>query len=169
MISLAAQPHFHHAQSAVVEVQTPPPYHFLYVQRVAEFDVVVDERGEQVVGGSHGMEIAREMQVDVLHGDYLCIPSAARAALDAEHRPERRLAQGKARVEPYPAHSVRKTYAHRGLSLSQGSGVHCGDEYELRTARPGGQGNFRLEFSVRFDLVRGVSQTRSDLRYGQRM
>ncbi len=57
-------------------------------------DVVVHHGGQQVVGSADGVQVAGEVQVDVLHGDHLGIAAAGGAALDAEHRAQGRLAQG---------------------------------------------------------------------------
>ena len=50
-------------------------------------------RSQQVVGRADGVEVAGEVQVDVLHGDDLRVAAAGGAALDAEHRAEGRLTQ----------------------------------------------------------------------------
>ena len=69
------------------------------VERVAVVHVVVDQRGEQVVGGGDGREVAGEVQVDVGHRHDLAVAAAGRAALHAEDRAHRRLAQaGDARL-----------------------------------------------------------------------
>ena len=86
------------AQLPVVDIQATPPGDAAGVdaKRVALRDVVVDQRGEQVVGRANGVQIPGEMQVDVLHGNHLRPAAARGAALDAEHRPERRFAQRQA-------------------------------------------------------------------------
>ena len=58
-------------------------------ERIAPIDVIVDQRGEQVVGGADGVEVAGEMEVDVLHRHDLGVAAAGRAALDAETWAER--------------------------------------------------------------------------------
>ena len=63
-------------------------------------DVGVDERREQVVGGRDRVDVAGEVEVDVLHGHDLGVPAAGRAALHAEDRAERRLAQGEHGAPP---------------------------------------------------------------------
>ena len=60
---------------------------------VAVEDVTVDERGEHVVRCGNGVEVAREVEVQILHRDDLGEAAARRAALDPEDRAERRLAQ----------------------------------------------------------------------------
>ena len=59
------------AQRAVVHVEDPPPEHPPRVdaERVAVVDVVVEQRGEQVVGGGDGVEVAGEVEVDVAARD----------------------------------------------------------------------------------------------------
>src|SRR3954454_25276667 len=52
---------------------------------------VVDEGPGQVVGSPDGMDVAGEMEVEVLHRYDLAVPTGRGAALDPEHRTERRL------------------------------------------------------------------------------
>ena len=87
-VVLAAQASHDGAQLAVVHVQHPAPHYLLGVQAqgVALEDVVVHHGREKVVGGGDGVEVAGEMEVDVLHGDHLGIAAAGGTALDTEHR-----------------------------------------------------------------------------------
>ncbi len=64
-------------------------------ERVAVGDRVVDHRREQVVGERDRVDVAGQVEVEVLHRNDLRIAAARRAALDAEHRPERRLPDGR--------------------------------------------------------------------------
>jgi hypothetical protein len=50
-------------------------------------------RRQQVVRQRNGVEVAGEVQVDVLHRHHLRVAAAGRAALHAEHRAQRGLAQ----------------------------------------------------------------------------
>ncbi len=74
------------AQRAVVHVDGAPPGDAAAVdaERIAPIDVIVDQRRKQVVRGADGVEVAGEMQVDVLHRHHLGIAAAGRAALHAE-------------------------------------------------------------------------------------
>ena len=56
-------------------------------------DIVVEEGADGIVGRGHSMEVACEMQVDLLHRQYLGIATACSSALNAETRTKRRLAQ----------------------------------------------------------------------------
>ena len=101
-------------------------------ERVAPVDVVVDHRREQIVRAGDGVEIAGEMEVDVLHRHDLRIAAAGRAALHAEARAERRLAQADAcalladAVQP-----VAEADRGRGLALAGRRRVDRGDEDQL--------------------------------------
>jgi hypothetical protein len=88
------------AQRAIVTVDHPPPGNAPHVEAelVALVDVVVDQGGEQVVGQRDGREVAGEVEVDVLHRHDLRVTAAGGAALHAEHRAERRLAQADDRL-----------------------------------------------------------------------
>jgi hypothetical protein len=61
------------------------------------------------------MEIAGEMQIDVLHGDDLRIAAAGGSALDAEHGAERRLAQAETTFLPSLLSPSAKPDAGGGL------------------------------------------------------
>ena len=76
------------AQRAVVHVHDAAPGDppAVEAEAVAPIDVVVDQRGQQVMGRGDGVEIAGEMEVDVLHRDDLGIAAAGGAALHAERR-----------------------------------------------------------------------------------
>ena len=97
------------AQRAVVHVDGAGPGDAarVDVQFVAVVDVVVDQRGEQVVGRGDGVEVAGEVQVDLLHRDDLREATAGRAALDAEAR-----ARARARASRRPT-SCRSGAARR--------------------------------------------------------
>ena len=70
------------------------------VGRVAVVEVRVDERGEQIVRGRDRVQVAGEVEVQVLHRDDLRVAAARGAALHAEDGAERRLAQAEHRLAP---------------------------------------------------------------------
>ena len=94
-IRFAAHAVHNKAQLPVVHVDAPFPSDAAHVdaQRVALLDVVVQHRGQQVVRRANCVEVAGEMQIDILHRHHLCVAAAGGAAFDAEHRAERRFAQ----------------------------------------------------------------------------
>ena len=73
-------------QRAVVHVQhaTPCDTTRVYSQRIAPIDVIVDQGGEKVVRRRDGVEVAGEMQIDVLHRHHLRIAAAGCTAFHAE-------------------------------------------------------------------------------------
>ena len=42
--------------------------------------MIVDERGEQIIGRANGVQVASEMQIDVLHGYHLSVTTASSSA-----------------------------------------------------------------------------------------
>ena len=58
------------------------------LELVAVHEMSVDHGGEQVVGGADGVDVAGEVEVEVLHGNDLGVAAAGGAALDAEHGPQ---------------------------------------------------------------------------------
>ena len=48
-------------------------------------EVIVQHGRQQVVRGGNRVEIAGEMQVDLIHGDHLGVAAAGRTAFDSEY------------------------------------------------------------------------------------
>ena len=94
--ALAALPDGDLPQGPVVQVDHPRPGDVVGVdvELVALEEVVVEHGRAQVVGGGDGVDVAGEMEVDVLHGDHLGVATAGGAALDAKAGTQGRLAQG---------------------------------------------------------------------------
>ena len=78
-------------------------------KRVAAEQVVVEERRAKVVRRGDCVQVAREVDVDVLHRQHLAIPAARSAALEAEDGTEARLTNGR-----------RRPNANRGSGPGQG-------------------------------------------------
>ena len=129
----AAEPDHEVAQGAVVEVDDPLPGDRadVDVELVAVVDVVVDQRGEQVVRRGEGGEVAGEVQVDVGHRHDLGVAAAGRAALHAEHRTHRRLAQAGHRAVPEPLQRVGEPDRGGGLALTGRGRRDRGHQHEL--------------------------------------
>ena len=121
------------AQRAIVDVERAAPDDAarIDVERIAPIDMIVDHRREQIVGGGDGVEIAGEMQVDFVHRHDLRMAAAGRAALAAEHRAERRLAQADHRALAEPRQRVAEPDRRRRLALAGRRRVDRGDEDEL--------------------------------------
>ena len=133
-----AQTVHHIAQLPVVHVHTAPPGDLFYVdtQGVALLDVVVQQGGQQVVGGADGVEVAGEVEVDVLHGHHLGIAAAGGAALDAEHGAQRGLPQGHQGVFPNAPQAVGQTHRGGGLALAGRGGIDGGHQDQLAVGPP---------------------------------
>ena len=133
----AAQAADNAAQLAVVHVDDALPGDAARVDAkvVTLLDVVVEHRGEKVVGRADGVEVAREVQVNVLHGHHLGVATAGGAALDAKHGTQRRLAQGQDAPLAKTLQSVCQANGGRGLALARGRGVDGRDQHELGAAR----------------------------------
>ena len=93
--------------------------------------MVVEHGGEQVVGRADGVEVAREVQVDVLHGNDLRVTAAGGTALHAEHGAERGLSQGHGALDAATAQGIGQADGRGGLALARGRGVDGGHEHEL--------------------------------------
>ena len=82
-------------------------------------EVAVDHGGEQVVGRADGVDVAGEVQVEVLHREELRVAAAGGAALDAEDRAEGGLAQGEHRVHADGVHRLGEADGGDRLALAQ--------------------------------------------------
>ena len=82
------------AQRPVADVDDARPEDPVRVdaERVLVVEAVVEERAGQVVRRADGVDVAGQVEVEVLHRDDLAVAAAGRAALDPEDRAERRLA-----------------------------------------------------------------------------
>ena len=54
-------------------------------------DTSVDGGGEEVVGRGDGVDVAGEVEVELVHWDHLTVTAASGAAFDTERRSLRRL------------------------------------------------------------------------------
>ena len=166
----AAEPVHNVPQLPVVHVNAALPRDLLRVdpEGVALLDVVIEQRREQVVGSADGVKIAGKMKVYVLHRDDLGIAAAGRAALDAKHRPQRRLAQRGERVFSAAAERIGKADGGRSLSLARRCRRDGRDENELSVRRGGlfaqqVERNFRLVSAVRLNVCFADARSRGDL------
>ena len=121
------------AQRAVVAVHDAAPGDAANVEagRIAVVDVVVDHRREQVVRERDRGEVAGEVEVDVLHRHDLRVAAAGRAALHAEDRAERGLAQADDRFLADAVQRIAEPDRHRRLAFARRSGGDGGDEDQL--------------------------------------
>ena len=132
-LGLASQAVHDVAQLAVVHVHRALPGDLLDIdaQGIALLDMVVQHGGHQVVRRADGVEVAGEVEVDVLHGHHLGPAAAGRTALDAEHRAQGGLTQGDHGLLAQLPQAVRQPYGGGGLALARRGGGDGGDQDQL--------------------------------------
>ena len=167
----AAQAAHDGSQRAVVHVEAAPPRHAprIDAERIAPVDVVVDHRGEQVVGGGDGVEVAGEVQVDLVHRHHLGVAAAGRAALHAEAGAQRRFAQADHRPRADAVQRIAESHRRRRLALARWRRADAGHQHQcaigLAFERLDEAGaNLRLVATVWLERVVGDVQLGSDLR-----
>ena len=96
--------------------------------------MVVQHGGQQVIGSTDGMEVTGEVQVDIFHGDDLCITAAGSTALDAEHGAQRRLTQAQHGLLTQPAQGIGQANRSGGLAFTGRCGVDGSNEDQLALA-----------------------------------
>ena len=155
-----------------VDAAAPDDASRVDAEGVALLDVVVEHRGEEVVRRADGVEVAREVEVDVLHGDDLCVSAAGRTSLDAEDGTEARLAQREDDALPEAMEGVGETHGGRGLALASRCGVDGRHEDELallRTVLEGMDVNLGLGVAVGLEHVLREPDLLGDLRDGKHL
>ena len=112
------------AQRPVVDVEDPPPCDVVLVEveGVALVEVAVEHRRQQVVGRRDGVEVAGQVQVELLHRDDLAVATTGGAALDAERRAHRGLAQADHRLAADAGHRLAESDRGGGLALAERRG-----------------------------------------------
>jgi hypothetical protein len=126
------------AQRTIVHVEDAPPRHAPHVdaERVAPIDVIVEHRRQQIVGRRNGVEVAGEVQIDVLHRHHLGVTAAGGTALHAERGPQRGLAQAQHRLLADVIERVGQAHGRRGLALARRRRRDRRDENELAVRPP---------------------------------
>lgn len=125
-----AEPDDDVAQRPVIDVEHSPPRDRpgVQAQRVSLMQVVVDHRGEQVMGGGDRVEVARQVQVHPLHRHDLRVAGPGRATLDSERRAHRRLPQREHGAVAPAGQPVGQTDRRRRLALPERSRCHRRDD-----------------------------------------
>ena len=74
------------AQRAVIHIHDTAPHNAARIKAkaVAVVNMVVHERGQQIVGQRNGVEVAGKVQVDVLHRHHLGVAAASSATFHAK-------------------------------------------------------------------------------------
>ena len=166
-----AEPDHDATQRSVVHVDAAAPADRERVdaELVAVQQVRFQHRREKVVGGADGVDVAGEVEVEVLHRHDLRVAAAGRAALDPEHGPERGLPQAEHRALADLAQALCQRYRGRGLAfacLGRRDGRHA-DELRVGLRRQPvehRQPDLRLVVAVELDLGRLEADLRRDVR-----
>ena len=121
------------AQCAVVHVNNTLPGDATNVdtQLVTVMDVVVEHRGQQVVGQSDCREVTGEVQIDVFHRHDLSVTTTRSATLDTENRTKRRLTQADHGLLADVVQRVNQTNAGGGLAFTGGGWADCGNQNQF--------------------------------------
>ena len=128
------------AERPVVHVDRPRPGDAarIDVERVALVQMVVEHRRQQIVRRRDRVEVAGEMEIDLVHRHHLRVSAARRAALHAEYRAEAGLADAHDHLLAQPAERLTHAHRHRALPLAGGRRVDAGHEHQpARRLAPG--------------------------------
>src|ERR1700724_727969 len=142
------------AELAVIDIERPGPGN----EAGTDLELPVEDRGidhsrQQVVRCLDGVNVAGEMQVDLLHRDDLGHAAPGAATLDAEERPRRRLPQAEGDVGSNSSEPLRQADRARRLSLPRPGRGDRGDD-DQTTVRPALEAFQGIEADLR--LVRSV-------------
>ena len=150
-VGLAAEPDHDVAQRAVVHVEAAAPgdRQRVDVEVVAVHQVRVEHRRQQVVRGADRVDVAGEVEVQLLHRHDLRVAAARAAALDPEDGAEGRLAQRDRRTRADPAERLGEADRRGRLALARlGRGDRRdADELAGRGARAGARARSRSIFA----------------------
>jgi len=121
------------AKVAVINVEDALPEHLFHGEAFLAvlIDVVVEQGSYHVVGAGHGVEVAGEVEVYLIHREHLRIASSCRAAFHAETGTERRLTERNDGVFADAVHAESKPDAHGCLADARLCGRDGCDEDEL--------------------------------------
>ena len=169
-VEAPAEPDHHVAQGAIVDVEDALPRHLADVdaERVAVVEVVVDGGGEQVVRRGDRVEVAGEVQVDLVHRHHLRPAAPGAAALHAERGPDGGLAQRDDRPRTDAPERLPDADGHGGLAVA-GRGRRDGRHHHELAVGPvaaGGQradAHLGLVVAVRDPLLRAEAELARDL------
>ena len=153
---------------ALLVLRAQPVEHRLRVDLGLVQHAGVDRRRDQVVRRGDGVDVAGQVQVEVLHRHHLAVAAAGRAALDAEGRPLRRLADRRHDALAQHAQPLRQADGGRGLALAQRR-RRDGRHVDVLALRPVGelrqhvQVDLGLVLAVQVQVVGAESQRRRNV------
>ena len=85
----SAKANDHVAERPIADVEDPRPEDPLRidVQRVLVMEAVVEKRASEIVGRADRVDVARQVEVEILHRDDLAVATTGRATLDPKTGP----------------------------------------------------------------------------------
>ena len=148
------------AQGAIVHIDDAGPGDApdIDVQRIAVVDVIVQQRRQQVVRERDRGEVAGEVKIDVFHRRHLRKAAAGGAALHAEHRAHRGLAQAQHGALADSRQCIREADRGGGLAFAgrRRAGRRHQDQPGMLARRQRGQpGRRQLGLVTAIGLERG--------------
>ncbi len=131
-------------------------------------EVIIDQRGQQIVCHADGVGIAGEVEVEILHRHDLRVATTGRAALNAECGAERGLADVGDGSLADAVERLGQADGGQRLAFAQRRGCDAGDHHELAVgpvAQPAEhiQRDLRLVLAVLLDFVIEQPQAAGDL------
>ena len=128
------------AERAVVDVEDPFPEDAVWGEGGgAVLDGVVEDGGEEIVGGGDGVEVAGEVEVDGLGGLDGAAAAAGGAAFAAEDGAHAGLAEGESDRVADGFEALGETDGDGGFAFACGGWGDGGDEDEFSGPRRGGE------------------------------
>ena len=134
-VGLGAQSGNNLAKVAVVHVEHSLPQHFLQGKTffTVLIDIVVHHGGNHIVRTGDGVEVACEVEVDFVHGQYLGISAACGSTLHSEAGTQRGFAQRHNGLLANAVHTQCQTYTDGSLANSGFCGGDGGYKNQLVT------------------------------------
>ena len=129
-------------------------------------EVIVQERGGEIMRRANRVDVTGEVQVELFHWDDLAVASASGAALNAEDRTEARLADRHRCLLPNHVKPLRKADCGGGLPFAERRWRDRSHHHvlaaraELLHALDRLNGDFRLGATVRLHLIWGEPKIR---------
>ena len=91
----ASQARYNMAQRTIVDIEHSTPHNLLqtHLLRAIVVEVVVEQGCDKVICRGNSVEVASEVEVDILRRQHLCITATSSTTLHTEARSQRRLSQ----------------------------------------------------------------------------
>ena len=121
------------AQTSIVHIHDATPKNLLEFESLCLVleTVVVQEGSNHVVGLCDGMEIASEMEINLIHRQNLCVTATCSTTLHAEARTQRWFAKSYYSLLADLLHTQGETHGYGGLAITSLGRTDSGNEDEM--------------------------------------